>query len=731
MADSNVVKFVFVGLAALVIGIIIAVVLNRDERRLGDNDDGSSAGNATNRSRTGASRSSTTKRRSASGRGSSKRSSAKTSPTWSIPGVVQDPSGAVIEGAGVRLESTDSEDGSVHVLDATETDAEGRFVIEIPVGSHGIVRVSKDRFDTYETQWAPDETLIDEEQTERSFRWPEVPIELAFETAIQGRLLLEDGEPAQKGLAAIQFFTNPWGWTKPIIKRIDDPNGAFYIGGIRPGNYRVWGYREGYVVSPQQIVKPRKSERVDVEIRIVPGGEIRGVVRDKRTDEPIPGVVIYAPLQHVPGSVDMFRRKPAEQGLARNVATTDGNGAFHLFDLGAGEVIVRFLHSDYRPLDHTYTVTVGTPTEGDVAMTPGTGFRGQVLDQYGSPITTATVLAFTMNMANPRKSESTMSRVDAEGNYHVRNLNPGGYIVVRLRNTEEGAGSETKVLMSSLSAEKDTVLDFIDEPTLATLSGIITDPKGDPAAGVSVTAMLLGTVDEDFSFETAKTDEDGRYEIRNLKLSTYSIGLARGSDQSFGIQERISFSDASDHSQNFVFFETVVSGTATSKRGSDPIEGAEIILLRAGDDDTPGDFMGRALTGVEGRFELRSVPAGRYVASARAEGFRRSYSEPFEVRTDSSVKDVAVKLDVGATMNVRVANGNGEPIVGARVIVLDDEDKPINLGLPPRTDSMGSYSYGSLSSGRHAVVVSIDGETKRRTFTARAGKTTSIDIVLD
>lgn len=79
---------------------------------------------------------------------------------------------------------------------------------------------------------------------------------------------------------------------------------------------------------------------------------LSGTVTDAETEVPLPGANVYI------------------EAIAQGT-TTDGDGAYHLFGLASGSVIISFSFTGYQNQEITVTLTAGTAHTLDIALTPG------------------------------------------------------------------------------------------------------------------------------------------------------------------------------------------------------------------------------------------------------------------------------------------------------------------------------------------------------------------------
>jgi hypothetical protein len=155
----------------------------------------------------------------------------------------------------------------------------------------------------------------------------------------------------------------------------------------------------------------------------------------------------------------------------------------------------------------------------------------------------------------------------------------------------------------------------------------------------------------------------------------------------------------------------VIRGIVTSDTGT-PVRRAQV---RANVGGQPGART--TATDVDGRFELRDLPAGRWTLSASKPGFvtqRYGQRRPFETvqpieLTDGQKMDGAnFSLLRGGVINGRLQDDLGDPAANVRVIVqrrqmVDGSRRLVGMGVNDETDDTGSFRLYGLAPGEYYV----------------------------
>ncbi|MGE3166574.1 MAG: carboxypeptidase regulatory-like domain-containing protein [Planctomycetota bacterium] len=663
-----------------------------------------------------------------------------------VAGVVVDRTGQPLASATVIFRGAETSEGTV--AGPVTSDAEGAFSLAIPSTATGEILVSLDRYETATLPWIPAAANIEggstgADPTAPAASDPEVSpspgdtdddepaasvlITLEHETAFAGHVTdASTGDPMDTFVLGYQRFEDGWQWFDPVVKSHSATDGSFYVGGVDPGRYRVWVYREGSSRSLPVTIQLQRHEFVEgLAMALEPGVGLTVRVHSERTGAPVEGAVVYSHLDHIPGTVDYVNRTDVDRRL-KSASKTDTAGICQLADLRPGAHYLRVLHPDYAPREIELELSASGERDIEVALTDGSNIFGSVIDADGEPMTGATVLAVTMTM---RQDLAQVSRgeVDAEGHYIVRNLGAGPYVVVRI---DPSAEQDSKVTMSFVNAGKDTQVDFIEVATLATLRGRILNERGDPVPRMSVSAGYLDPV-TGFDFQSDVTDEDGRFEIRNLKPRTYSVSVAENFSYSSAVIGSIDIERPIDYDADYTVYDLRIDGRITAADGATAMPDVELILLRVRD-GVPSDFAGRGVSNAEGRYEITHLQPGEYQLLASGNQLAPSMTKTFELDATHSGKVTHdFRLEVGAGVRVTVVDSNDVPLSGANVMILNEQGDFVNQGLPPRTNGDGVYEYTRLLAGAYRLEVTLDGRLPGSvTFAAEIGTVKDQRVVL-
>ncbi len=251
---------------------------------------------------------------------------------------------------------------------------------------------------------------------------------------------------------------------------------------------------------------------------------------------------------------------------------------------------------------------------------------------------------------------------------------------------EDGQGLRIEVVMTVEAGEgTDVHVVSLRSPTPAA-GRVLEASSREPVAGALV--WNGGT-------SWARTGSGGTFEIRapsgdRGRVEAAAAGYTRGA-----------FRWQRDKNEPITFLlgpGAAISGQVVDEAGK-PVEGAKIETVT-----NPADFrMGRMetksfLTGPDGRFVLRQLPAGRiHGVTAVKEGFA-----PANQLADSTAP-VRLVLRRGTVAVGRVVDEQGRPVAGAELTLVLSEDAPMprpELRFSAVSDAKGGFRLANVSAGR-------------------------------
>lgn len=444
-------------------------------------------------------------------------------------------------------------------LAGTPVDAEGRFeLLDVPAGSYRIVATPLRTALRYIQGFYP-------EASADGPRWfvvssseapAEIVIALPRGAAIMGRVVDENGTPrslvhvtVRESLAA--------GWTRtpvgsaPTLETLSDDNGSFRIFGLQAGEYIVvaqppvipTGLRAGFPRSatyPPTYYPTAFSAADAARIRVRPGddhGPIEIVLQRSRLLT-IRGVLVDSSGTPVAG-VAVKLQKPTSPIVTQGVnvssslpTTVDGTFEFRLVPPG-DHALTAYRYGADASREFAWTpVSATVDVDGVmVRLQPAVGIDGLV--SFDTPPTDSLLSLRIRPVEGPGAAASPAVQVKDDGSFELEHL--FGPVVLRV---EGWKGWHVKSVLYGGR-------DITDEPTelapgaalrvtltqrLGTLSGVVTNERGDPVGAAVVVFAEDPASRHERSTMTKMvfTAASGKYIVEGLRPGRYiAVAVSR------------------------------------------------------------------------------------------------------------------------------------------------------------------------------------------------------------
>ncbi len=479
-----------------------------------------------------------------------------------------------------------------------------------------------------------------------------------------------------------------------------DAEGRFRLAGLAPGYLDLQVVAEGYRtrdVEGLQVAADRDLE--GVEVVLLRGATLEGRVTTG-DGEPAAGLVVQ-----VQGESRLFGRRrpgtpPRPYRPSQRSAHTDAEGRYRVDGLepdrytvqakaeGRGEAQARLEIGELGEVGETHL---------DLVLKEGRGVTvaGRVVDEDGGPVPGAEVRLAAGDRRNGSMQLGGASLPD--GSFRLTGVAAGTY-----RLTAGGPGL--------LDPEPDRQVQVAGAP----VEGI--ELRVARSAGLTVTGRLLGLTPEEArwvrvdawqgfgrSLPGAVEAPDG-YRVAGLDPGPWVVGAAHADGRH--VESTIELT--AETPQAVLDLEFPGAGfTLSGHAAADgrPLAGALVELAPSAPQVDAGRRQTRA--GLDGRFVLRDLPAGRYRLFVLDEG--SGVGTGLEVALDED-RTVAVEIAT-APLRGRVLRSDGTPAEGAVVLLMGrHEALGGHLRVPAvRTDADGAFVLPRLAPGTYGATVEAEG----------------------
>ena len=395
----------------------------------------------------------------------------------------------------------------------------------------------------------------------------------------------------------------------PIVGRTD-ATGEFTLGGLIEGRYAV-------SATADALYGPAESPKIDITrggdeqitLRLSAGGQVHGNVLDE-TGRPVANALVEAygesanrkALTRDDGSFEMAGVRP---GRYRVVARLSSSGALRrpgtTDDDALGERAV---------VKDGDTVRVTLRVESQVGT-----IRGRVVDSDGSPVTDAYVMAqresdatgaskgaarYSIRWGEWRKQPAL---TDTEGNFEVRRLSPGTYMVVAYRRGGGEAFAEGVAVNATVT--------LAIRPT-GTISGRVTTAAG---AAPLMFKIRVAARESGLSRTESFLRTDGEFSMAELPAGNFEV-IATASEGTATTRVLLTPGDKPADVSLTVVARVAVRGTLVDLDTGEPVANMRVGIFAASSNESlsrygASDAGRQHISRTGGGFVVENAPSGR------------------------------------------------------------------------------------------------------------------------
>lgn len=443
---------------------------------------------------------------------------------------------------------------------------------------------------------------------------------------------------------------------------LTDGQGAYEIKDLPAGRYTLGASKGGYVnlsygqrrpfESPRPIELGEAQVLQKIDFNLPRGGVIAGQVTDE-FGEPVTEAMVQVGRLRFTGGRRQFT-------IVGRLEQTDDLGQFRVYGLPPGDYYVSAgttpgtaLQVAAGSFGYATTYYPGTPSIGEAqAVTLGIGqeiggvvfsmlrartakVTGTVLDSSGKPLSQVTVMVLQSFGGGSMMTSAGAGAVRPDGSFTLSNLTPGDY-TIQARGMSEGSflgapGTESASVNITVAGEDITGLLLVmskggiargrilfdsDRPPASLVPGSVRVAATAPAPGGLLTSSSQGTARDDWTFEL--TGVTGERLIRATVPGWYlkSITLD-GADLTDGPIDFGANAAIEGIEVHLTQQQSSVSGTVKGRDGKALKD--YVVVIFAEDAARWGPqtrFVRSGRPDQDGRYEVRGLPAERYLAAA-------------------------------------------------------------------------------------------------------------------
>ncbi|MBI5434361.1 MAG: carboxypeptidase regulatory-like domain-containing protein [Planctomycetes bacterium] len=510
---------------------------------------------------------------------------------------------------------------------------------------------------------------------------------------------------------------------QPIAIAATDGLGQFAFEGVRAGSYYVEA-RGAYSVPDQPLVAKVLASGVGgpLDVWVRSGGRIVGSVVDAR------GSAVSSATVVVTAGVTNFVEAARTADLCYLESVSDARGAFTLSGVPPGTGWEVSATGATMTVSHVGELTVRAGEDTVVRLVARTGatVRGRLFSVAAvdaeapatdrKPLTGAHVGAVPRGLREIMFIEEVLAAThaitDADGRYTMQNVPPGEIDVLAIA-AGHLAAKGTSLWVSDGSTSDATEFELRRGPLAR---GRVVDSAGLPVADVQVRWEMVDMQNFQFDFTLApllaqavkgfdvpRTDAAGLFEAGPFAgKAPHEIGFWR-----LGYERATVNWDPKDTGELLVTLKRggAVEGVVMDAKKHEPVTRFTV----AGQDlvdaerDAPGSMNpysgGQLVEDDAGRFRVEPVKTGKASLTFRAPGYLPETIDDLEIVEGDVTRGVIVELDPGATIEGRVTDKEGQPVVGAILFAAAKGERTDGERRPNRRGRRGE---GPVNFGRDA-----------------------------
>lgn len=581
-----------------------------------------------------------------------------------------------------------------------QTDAEGQF------------RIDQLQPGTYKPSARADQ-LFGEfgEQVHLGLGQTSAPIVIRVHPAarVDGDVILAgSGQPCHVGSVRLA------GDAGELLEGVDHA-GHVSFRGVLPGEYAVSVRCIGAIADEDYPKITVAAENLNQVWEVREGLAIRGRIVDE-AGEPIDQIRIMA--------VPIVDGDDVRAQVTRGHGTSEADGSFELAGLLAGAYELQNGTFRGRPGPSEPTdvhLESGADTNDVVIVMPSVGtIRGRIVDESGSPVSGATLLAEqTGGQAKARSNDA--------GEFEISNLRPGSTRVTAREadNWIASAGmrkpgtgdDDVQGELVEVIANEVVELALTVESRDGRITGVVTDEEGGAVADAFIAvnrtseqaganaAMARAMVRWSGDSQPVLTDQDGRFEFEGLPDGQYIV-LANRKGGGDAIAEGVALGS---HVELVITNTGEIAGTVALADGTVPQRFS--LTIR---DKAAGIYLRDSYFRTGGVWRVTEVPAGTFEIVASAVEGNTTLEPPLVLTTGEARAGVELILASRVTLRGRLIDlETREPIAGLQVQVSgvrSDGAQHLNV-----SDADGRFEIADAPAGRVRVQTwSRAGDTKSK-----------------
>jgi protocatechuate 3,4-dioxygenase beta subunit len=552
---------------------------------------------------------------------------------------------------------------------------------------------------------------------------------------------------------------------RELGQTVSNPDGTFELKGLPPGRLFLDGVSDGWFVrTPADTRLADGQMKAGIEVRVSPGGRLRGIVLGA-DGAPAAG----ANVSVRPG-LNAFLGQMTDRQYRWLDTVADENGRFDIPGVpqGNGYTVSATAPSIALEEIHGIGVQVGEVTMVTIQGHQGARISGHVLDPAGQPMAGANIAMIYLDISRVMfsadgRAEPIVS--NEEGYFELEHVGAGRVAVVAAAN-DVAPSNIVELAVVDGGVYDDVMLQLGDGRTV---TGMVVDDEDNPVANAAVEMRPFERPnDPQFMKMMLKvrrvettTDAAGKFVVKGMtgdqlviqaSKPGYTTAIASGYDLDdenivVKVQRGVTIRGkvmAGDQPVKRFRVDTRTRDIPKNKDGnviaadasSDGGRGSFRDRMRRGGEGGPpwarrqakrtrqlseGETMGnrgmdgnwREVQSSDGTFTLTGIPPGRIRVRVRAEGFLEPENQTLDLDPGQSSDLLSFEMVGGQPVAGRVVDEAGVPVSDAQVTAYrkkdDDDGGGRGLGMNFSIDPE-DFDFLAMSSGRRSSMSNSQGE---------------------
>jgi hypothetical protein len=571
-----------------------------------------------------------------------------------------------------------------------------------------------------------------------------VPPEPAAAASIEGTVTA-DGAPLDDFVVVTLRDVALPQVAQPAEHAFRGSGGRFSISDLPRGRYSVFVRAAGRAVrrADRVDVDPQSGEPARLDLELERGATLGGSIVDASTGLPIPDAYV---VSETDAQIYVLSLDPEINRELAPRARMRLDGGFELANVSSGRQILRASAPGYGPeWSEEVEVAPGEVRRDLVIRLPRDGrVAGSVLRADGTPVAGSLVLASTTDFESKRPCLTYAStETDAEGRFQIAGLAPGYWAVLEFGPSQQLVVGRfaPELAFTRVRAGETSIVDFHEKRQANVLRGVVLDAAGAPVAGrnVMVAPVDRALAPPDGGWISDTTGPDGTYRIPDLEPGPHEMYVSGRLPPEVTRIGRFEVSEGPESVHDVrlpggalrgLVLDGERAGEGPDEGGRAPLDLAIVIVYRA--DGGTRDFVGKAFTDSQGRFEVPFLSDGRYdlyVLSTR-DAYGQERVRDLEVLGGGAVEVPEVTLHLGGTLVVDVRDEAGAPVAAAAIELVDESGDPVEFSAHQVTDDSGRFSVHGLRAGRWRVRASAPQGVAESAVEIAAGRRGAVELVV-